>query len=393
MAFLLGDQADIPELIGKAVALPGDADPDLRTMADVLHVITLTIGDDDHARSAMERFTGLADEIEALNVEKYPLAGLLRPGYAMFTQNTELAQRYIEENLASQDEWLVATTWMISGALAQNNGDLDTLRSAAAVALDRFRALGERWGLSSALRLVAGVRLLDGDLEAAADLFAESGRVLAEMGSRDDVSHLRLELADIAARRGDTAAAREFYQSALADVEAEKSGMDTAVVSAGYAMFEVTMGNVELARSLNATAEDGVARLNSVHPARHHLTAVAAASGLMIAIADADLPLARDRAATVYREGVAAEDMPLLASVAGPLAYLAYALGRPERAAEMLGACAVIRGGEDQTHLAMTQLGPRLREALGLEAFDRAYAAGTALSRAEALTLLDPAAL
>ena len=35
----------------------------------------------------------------------------------------------------------------------------------------------------------------------------------------------------------------------------------------------------------------------------------------------------------------------------------------------------------------------RLREALGPGGYDRAYAAGTALSRAEALALLDPAAL
>jgi len=38
-------------------------------------------------------------------------------------------------------------------------------------------------------------------------------------------------------------------------------------------------------------------------------------------------------------------------------------------------------------------LGPRLRTALGPGGYDRAYAAGTALSRAEALALLDPAAL
>jgi hypothetical protein len=118
-----------------------------------------------------------------------------------------------------------------------------------------------------------------------------------------------------------------------------------------------------------------------------------AASGLMIALADADLPLARERATTVYREGVATEDMPLLASIAGALAPLARVLGQPERAAEMLGACAAVRGGEDPTDLLVTRLGASLREALGPDAYDRAYAAGTALSRAEALALLDPAAL
>jgi hypothetical protein len=387
VAFVLGNHADISELITQAVALPGDADPELRTVADVLHVITLTMGEDDRAKSAAERLPGLADRVETLNCERFPLAGLMRPAYAMFIRDTELAHRYIEENLTSQDEWLVAATWMISAGLAENDGDMDALRSASAQALERFRAIGERWGLSSALRMVASVRLLDGDLDGATDTLAESGRVLAELGARDDLSHMRLQLANIAARRGDTTAAREFFQAALAGAE---PGLYAAMVSAGYAMFECAAGNVELARSLTATAEQETALLNK-HLARHHLIAMVAASKVMIAIEDADLPLAGEHAATAYREGIASDDMPLLASVAGPLTHLAHALGHPDRAAKMLGACAAVRGGEDQSDLTITRLRPRLRDALGPDAYNRAYAAGTALTRTEALTLLDPA--
>jgi predicted ATPase/DNA-binding SARP family transcriptional activator len=393
MAFLLGNHSDITELIGQAVAVPGEADPDLRTMADALHAITLTMGEDDRAGSAVERFPGLADRIDALDFERYPLAGLLRPGYAMITQDSERAYRYAAENLASQNEWLIAATWMIYAALAENNGDMETLRSASAQALDRFRVVGERWGLSSALRMAGSVRVVDGDLDGATAAFSEAARVLAEMGSRDDLSHAQLQLADIAARRGDMAAAREFFQTALADAESDPSGMDAALVSASYAMFEIASGNVELARSLIAVAEHGVARLNSVHPGRHHLAAVVAASGLMVAVADANLSPARERAAAAYQEAVASEDMPLIASIAGPLACLAHALGQPERAAEMLGACAAVRGGEDSTELTVTQLGPRLREALGPDGYARAYDRGKTLSRAEALALLDPATL
>jgi predicted ATPase/DNA-binding SARP family transcriptional activator len=392
-AFLLGNHADIAELISQAVAVPGEADPDLRTIADALHAVTLST-QANHAGPADEPgFPGLADRVEALDFERYPLAGLLRPAYAMFSRDTERARRYIEEALAGRDEWHVAATWMMSAALAENSGDIDTLRSASAQALERFRAIGERWGLSSALRMAATVRVLDGDLDGAAAAFAESGRLLNEMGSRDDAFHSPLQLANIAARRGDLAAAREFYQTALAAAESDVSSIDTAVVSAGYAMFEAAMGNVELARSLTTTAEQGVARLSPAHMARHHLAAVVAASRLMIALADGDLPLARERAATMYREGAASEDMSLLASIAGALAHLAHALGQPERAAEMLGACAAVRGGEDPTDLTVTLLGPRIREAIGPGAYDRAYAAGTARSRAEAFALLDPATL
>jgi tetratricopeptide (TPR) repeat protein len=360
-------------------------------MAEALYMIGMSTRTDGAAQE--NGFPHLVDRIEALNFETYPMAGLLRPAFAMFTQDTERARRYVDEALASQDEWLVAATWMITAALAENSGDMDTLRSASAQALDRFRALGERWGLSSALRVVGSVRILDGDLDGAAAAFSEAGRVLAEMGSRDDEAHMRLQLADIAVRRGDLDAAREFFQSALAAAGSDMSGMDVAVVSAGFAMFEIMVGHVEQARLMHAAAEQGLALLSPAHPARHHLLAVAAASGMMIALADADLPLARERAASMYREGMASEDMPLLASVGSALAHLARALGQPGRAAEILGACAAVRGGEDLTDPTVTLLGPQLREALGVGAYDRAYAAGTALDRAEAIRRLDPATL
>jgi len=391
LAFLLGSQADITELIGQAAAVPGETDPDLRTIIDVLHAITLTIQPDRVVPAG--GFAGLAGRIEALDVDRYPLAALLRPGYAMFTQDLERGRGYVEEAKASRHEWTVAAAWLMSAAVAENTGDMETMRSASAQALQRFRAIGERWGLASALRMVAGVQMLDGDLDGAAAAYAESSRLLEEMGSRDDQAHRPLQLASIAARRGDLVAAREFYQAALAAAESDAVGTEAPMVSAGYAMFEAAVGNVELARSLNTAAERGMARFGPAHPARNHLEAVTAASGLLIALADGDLSLAREHAATMYRAGSATEDMSLFASIAGALAHLARALGQPGRAAEMLGAAAAVRGAEDPTDLAVTLLGPRLREALGPAAYERAYAAGTALSRAEALALLDPAAL
>ncbi|HEY6790646.1 MAG TPA: hypothetical protein VI365_25395, partial [Trebonia sp.] len=394
VAFLLGDNADITELIALTVTLPGEVDPDLRTVADALHMVTLTIGAEDHARPVEDYgYPDLADRIEALNFDSLPLAALLRPGYAMFTQDSERARRYIDEALASQDEWVVAAMWLVSALLAENSGDMDTVRSASAQALARFRALGERWGLSSALRMVANIQVLDGDLDGAAEAFSESGHMLNEMGSRDDESHMRMQLANIAARRGDLTAAREFYQAALEAAESDQMGMDVPVASAGYAMFEVTVGNAELARPLNAAAEQGLARLSSGHPARQHMVAVVAASGLMLALADGDLPLARERAATMHQAARASEDMPLTATTGGVVACLAHALGQPERAARMLGACAAVRGEEDPTDLMVTHFGSRFLAALGPDAYGRAYRAGTELSRTEALALLDPATL
>jgi predicted ATPase len=394
LSFLLGNNADISELITEAVRVPGEADPDLRTIADTLYMITLSMTAGDSAKDMVEHdFPGLADRVEALDIEARPIAGLLRPAFAVFTQDNERAQRYMLEARASTSEWLVAGAWMMSAAIAENSGDLDTLRSASAQALERFRALGERWGLSSALRLTGFVRLIDGDLDAAADTFSEASRVLAEMGSTDDEALMRLQLADIATRRGDLATARGYYRAALEAAESNGTGMDVAVVSTGIAMFEVMVGDIEQARSRYAVAEQQVGLLSTVNPARHHVRAVTAATGMMLALAEADISLARERAAVAHQEGIASDDMPLLATVVGVLAYLANELGQPERAAELLGSRAAVRGGEDLTDLMMTLLAPRLRDALGQDRYAQAYDRGKALSRAEAISRLDPAQL
>ena len=394
VAFLLGNHADISELIAQAVAVPGEADPDLRTIADTLHLITQSMGASGPAKEAVEKgFPALATRIDVLNFEAHPIAGLMRPAFAMFLQDTERAHRYIAEARASQNQWLVAASWLMSAALAENNGDMETVRTASAHALERFRVIGERWGLSSAVRITGHVQMMDGDLDGAAASFAEASRVLAEMGSTDDEAHMQLQLADIAARRGDLASGREYYHSALEAAQLDGSEMDVAMVSAGIASFEATVGNVEQARARYAIAVQGVGRLGTAHPARHHLAAVVATAGTLIALSDADLPTARERAALAYAEGVASEDMPLLASVAGALAYLASDLGQPGRAAEMLGARIVVRGGEDRTDLAMRVLAPRLRDTLGADPYRKAYERGMALGRAEAISHLDPASL
>jgi tetratricopeptide (TPR) repeat protein len=393
-AFLLGNHADISELISEAVVVPGEADPNLRTIADTLHMITLTMSAGDSAKEvARHELPGLADRVEALSFEGLPIAGLLRAAFAMFSQDDERARRYMEEARASQNEWLVAAAWMMSAAIAENNGDVATLRSASAQALERFRALGERWGLSTALRLTGYLRMLDGDLDGAAAAFSEAGQALAEMGSTDDEAHMRLQLADIAARRGDLATARELFRAALEAAESNGTGMDVAVVSTAMAIFEAATGQIEEARARYAIAEQQVALLGAVNPARHHVQAVTATAGTLIALADDDLPLARERAALAHREGIASDDMPLLATVVGALASLASDLGQPERAAELLGSRAAVRGGEDLTDMAMTLLAPRLRDALGADEFARAYDRGKALSRAEAISRLDPATL
>jgi predicted ATPase/DNA-binding SARP family transcriptional activator len=396
MTLLLGSESDTAEWVGEALAVPGEADPGLRTIAEALHVVLSVMeptATSAGGASAAGTYPGLIERLDTIDIEKHPVAGLLRPIYAMFVKDEGRVRGYLDQARAGRDEWLVAATWMMTAGNAENDGNLAEMRVAAAEATDRFRALGERWGLSSALRTVGNIGLLDGDLDSAAAAYSEAGRLLTELGHREDLSQVQLRLAEIAARQGDLARARELSAAVRSAAESDGSAIDRGIAATWWAAFEVMCGNIDAARPLHADTERLLARFSPAHPAREHLEAMVATTGVLIAIADKDVRGAREQAVRAHRAAVGAQDMSLLALASGAVAELAFALGQPERAAELLGARTVVRGGDDPTDPTALKLAPLLRAALGTGRYDASYASGRVLSRPAAIERLDPAAL
>jgi len=351
------------------------------------------VADGPAADGAGAAYPGLTERLDALDVERYPVAGLLRPVYALFVKDDGRVRGYLDQARAGRDEWLVAAAWLMTAGLAENHGNFDEVRIAAAEAVDRFRALGERWGLSMALRTIGNIQVFDGDLDGADAVFTEARHLLAELGHVEDLSQVQLRLAEIAARRGDLAKARELSVAARSAVESEGSLMDRGIAAAWWAAFEARWGDVDAARPYQAAAERHLAQFGPAHPVREHLEAMMAATGARIAIADKDLRTAREQAMRSYRAAIAADDRPLLAQASGTTAELALALGQPERAAELLGAGAVVRGVDDPTDPTALQLVPLLRGCLGDDRYEACYASGRALARPDAIKQLDPAGL
>ena len=392
MALLLGNEPDMAEWIGGALAVSGDSDPVLRAVAQALHAVTSAM---DPAAGGMGAvvYPGLIERLDAMDIGQYPIAAMVRPLYAVFTKDDERILRYIEQARAAGDGWLSATAWLMTAGLEENRGDFREMRVAAAEAVHRFRGLGERWGLSTALRTTGNIRVFDGDLDGADAALTEAGQLLAELGHVEDGSQVQLRLAEIAARRGDLARARQLSAAAQSAVEAEGSLMDRGIVAAWWAAFEARWGDADAARPHQADAERFLLQFGSAHPAREHLEVMVAATAVRIAIADKDLRTAREQAVRSYRAAIGADDRPLLAQASGTTAELALALGQPERAAELLGAGVTVRGAEDPTDPTALQLVPLLRAALGDDRYEACYAAGRALARSAAIERLDPAGL
>jgi predicted ATPase len=392
MALLLGADTEVAEWTGEALAVPGAADTGLRTIAEAVHIVT-SVMDPDSARTGAGAYPGLAERLDAIDIEKYPLAGLLRPVYAMFTKDEERQRGYLDQARAVGDEWLCAAAWLMTAAQAENDGNFDEMRVSAAEAVGRFRVLGERWGLSMALQTIGNIQVLDGDLDGAFAAFTEASHLLAELGHGEDLSHAQLRLAEIATRRGDLGKARQLSAAARLAAESAGSPIDRGIAAAWWAGFEVACGDIDAARPHQAAAERQLARFAPAHPAREHLEAMVAGTGARIAIADGDVRAAREQAARSYRAAVAAQDIPLLAQASGTLAELAHALGQPDRAAELLGAGTVVRGADDPTDPTALRLAALLRAALGDDRYAACYAAGRALARPAAIECLDPAGL
>jgi predicted ATPase/DNA-binding SARP family transcriptional activator/tetratricopeptide (TPR) repeat protein len=401
MAMLLGNYSDITDWVGQALEVPADvtAGEDLRTIAEALHQVnenmqmferTPADGTPPAAAPASPAGpTDLSERVDALDFRTQPLVGLLREMYAFFSDDRERLGRYIDEAIGSGDEWLVAVSWMMRAILAENDGEVDALRVAADGALQRYRALGERWGLSSTLRLVGTLCMLDGDLDGATAAYTEALAVLKELGSRDDEFMLRLQLADLASRRGDPATAREGFEAALGEVQASGWGPDEAIILAACARFEVAAGNTDRARDMHAAAAARLRGVSLSSPIWQHLSTIVHSAGAMVALADGDVALARERAGSAHQTAAAAADMPLIASVALVAAELALAAGDQAGAAGLLAAAAVVRGADDPTAMEVRSLSERLRLALGDVTFAESQAQGAELSRAAALALLD----
>jgi predicted ATPase len=392
MALMLGNETEMAEWLGEALAVPGDMATGLRAIAEALHVVT-SVMDPAAGGTGAVAYPGLSERLDAMDIEAYPIAGMVRPVYAVFTKEDERVRRYLDQARAATDGWLSATAWLMTAGLEENHGNFNEMRSSAVEALDRFRALGERWGLSMALRSTGTIRVFDADLDGADAAFTEASQLLAELGHVEDLSQVQLRLAEIAARRGDLAKARQLSAAARSAVEAEGSFMDRGIAAAWWAAFEARWGDVDAARPYQAAAERHLARFGPAHPAREHLEAMVAGTGARIAIAEADLRTAREQAVRAYRAAVGAADMSLLAQVAGTAAELALELGQPERAAELLGAGAVVRGADDPTDPTALQLVPLLRAALSDDRYEACYAAGRALARPAAIERVDPAGL
>ena len=126
-AMMLGNHSEVAGWTSEALAAPGWTDRRLRTTAEALLALhttavgTASAGIDD----AMQQLGDAAGRLDLISSAEHPMNGVLRIAVSYFTNDTELTERVLDEELASPDEWVRAVARMFRANLAENNGELD----------------------------------------------------------------------------------------------------------------------------------------------------------------------------------------------------------------------------------------------------------------------------
>ena len=112
--------------------------------------------------------------------------------------------RELDEARQHEDPWTRNMAVMMAAMFRENEGDVEQMAADLAVALEGFRAIGDRWGTSLALRGLASYQSHSGDHEGALESLTEALRLIGELGTKEGV------VAAAVVVRGEPGGARRF---------------------------------------------------------------------------------------------------------------------------------------------------------------------------------------
>lgn len=385
-----GRPAEAVNWMRAALAVPGKSAP--LDKAEALYLLALgqMSSGEDPAKSFQQMIRGLATVRWMTRRHQQ----LIDAGIGLFTNAVWAAIRrdkatcFRELEAAGEhpDPWVRNMGVMMGAMFRENEGEVDQMAANLTVALDGFRQLGDRFGTSMALRGLASFQASTGEHGQALESLTEALRLIEELGTTEGVAQLlggaamsRIELGDIDGARAD-------LERALRLSEETGSRGGQAMAYMGLARIAYRTGALDESRDLAERAY-GMLDLEAERVAPHGQASMLAQLSRTNA-ATGDLELAQQRNREAVRLALTTEDMPLIAAVVETAVDVDVAAGESEQAARTLGMATVLRGMRSIPDGDVQRSVDRLRDALGNERYDAAYAAGAALTRDEAIAEL-----
>ncbi len=310
-----------------------------------------------------------------------------------FTGGALEAEQAIDEALEEVERaggWLAALLRQLRGFARAMRGNLAGAIEDGEACLERFRELGDRWGIVQALELLGMVDTVQGRYELAEARIGEGLRCAWELRVPAELAVQLCRFAYLAMARGDLDRAEARLEQALAAAQEFGVGGAAAFAHAGLGPVAQRRGDLERA---GRECQQALTLLQR-HGARSPVGPLLLSWLGTVALQQGDLERAAALHGEVLEWSLRHGGSP--SAVAGALvgsAAVIRAQGDPERAAVLLGAAAAARRSAgvplppgdrvDVDHTAAEAL-----EALGEERFARALARGEALPLEEAVALV-----
>ncbi|MFI6577127.1 BTAD domain-containing putative transcriptional regulator [Nocardiopsis sp. NPDC050513] len=275
--------------------------------------------------------------------------------------------------------WERGMTLLMSTADAEFGPDtLDRVERARR----EFDLIGERYGLASALRVLAEHRSRLGERDTAVAALDRAAAAVEELGVDSEAAEVWAELAVAHTRGGAFGQAEAALARAWEWAETSREPRTTAYVRLAAAELLARTGSWEEARRELAAAETGFAATALVARVRVWSAVLRALMALM----DGDGSTALRLLDGVMVEGVESAARPDIAQVARMYAAVAVDGGHAGRAAFLLGVAAGVLGTEDRRgYDAPLRTAERARALLGARGFDEHRRRGAELEPGAAL--------
>ncbi|MEV4398508.1 BTAD domain-containing putative transcriptional regulator [Nonomuraea sp. NPDC049607] len=323
-------------------------------------------------RAAMTELSTRMDALVERAVQEGPVHPLLlisRVVMAAAAGRDEQAAALLGEYAGSDDLWLSSAALMIGGRMRSASERERELEQA----VEGFRRLGDRWGLSEALLGLADLRAERG--APTDDLIAETWSLTSEWVSDDESISTLIRLAQVRLRVDDLDGAGADLALARARVGEETSPWTLVLLGLGEAAYETRRGDLDRSLAIYRDMSGAVAAAPQVP----QLTAMYLTSyGRVLARAgDLEAALARHRQALDVL-GHVRPDRPLLSMTLAGFALAAQAAGDQERAAVLFGGASAFVPQDTSPETAQGRAAAE--KALGEELFGRRFAEGAALS-------------
>ncbi|ETK35256.1 SARP family transcriptional regulator [Microbispora sp. ATCC PTA-5024] len=366
--FLSGHRTEGTELSIAAASLPGEVSDEVRALACAIVTVFVTSGPGGDQYQAREWILEAYRRTPSSGYRN-PLLGFVVPLERMLREPPEFLSAF-DPLVVGDDPWVRAQARLSRGRLRLTlGGDETDVDADVEIALAEFRALGDRWGISSALTFLADRLATRGEFARACEHHEEAVTALTEVGATEDVVGLRARQAQLYWLLGDERAST----SAMADAQRFAGG-----VASPDALAELALAKAQLARWRGepGRAHEHLATVRAMLSTAKMGDFIRAKAMDLYGYLAEDLEQARAYRTEAFHAAAEHPFPPLVAEVLIGIADLALRQGRYEQAARLLAASDGVRGTPDRSQPDASRIAGETRDRLGEVLFTEAIREG-----------------